>query len=318
MNRGLDRIVCLLATYGFAVTIAAMSIMPMARGQEALPCPPPQCTAPALVCEHPVAIPTIPFPLSPDHLHRMLVNEQGDVTIFLTKLPHVGQLFQGTCAAPTCCEKMLARLGMAVNGGDQCAKACEAVCGSECASAGGAVCKCTDCKCCQACPGKSGEAKCGDENCTAAAMIIKHTCHQDEADWHDPLKLMQHIAGLMAEKAAAEAALEARTERQAETAELYGEIAELLADNAALDARLEAQCEQRKLLEKVADLAAENARLKAHVELAAERAELAKSTLTLKIENERLKVRVADLEQRQAGAESTRTATEPREERSSR
>jgi len=203
------------------------------------------------------------------------------------------------------------RLGCAACGLGECN------CGSECATAGctaagcpalattttvSSDCKCDDCKC------GEEEAKCGEDEGATLTMVVDHGEHHDEfADYH-PLKLMRHIAGLMAEKAAAEAALEVKTEAHEELAELYEAMAEVMADNAALDAKLIAAAEQRTLLERVTDLATENARLKAHVELAAERIEMAKSSVALALENEHLKQRLADLEQKHAAAEAARTA----------
>ena len=127
-----------------------------------------------------------------------------------------------------------------------------------------------------------------------------------------------HIAGLVGEKAAAQAALAVRKEADEQIGELFETMAELLADNAALDAKLEAAAEQRKLVEKMAELAAENARLKVHVELAAERAEATRSAMALTLENERLKLHLAALEQKQILAEAARTAAKPRGERKAR
>jgi hypothetical protein len=174
-------------------------------------------------------------------------------------------------------------------------------------------CKCDDCKCC-----KHGvaleEVKCGEEETKcgeegARLAIVAENCeHHDEfADYH-PLKLMRHIAALMAEKAAAEAAFEIRNEAHEELAELYAAMAEVTADNAALDAKLIAAAEHRKLLERITDLATENARLKVHTELADQRVEMAKAAVALSLENEHLKSRLADLEQKHAAAEAARTA----------
>jgi hypothetical protein len=210
------------------------------------------------------------------------------------------------------------RLGCPCTDVGECRCASESSCGTECAAASAAGAEhCTGCKCCT-CAAKSEEARCGDENCELATMVIQAAAHQDEAAQRDPLKLMQHIAGLMAEKAAAEAALDVKSESHAEAAELYEAMAELMADNAALDAKLQARAEHDKLVEKLATLAAENARLTAHVQFAAERAERAKSELALAIENEHLKVRLAALEEKQALEDAARTATRQRGERKAR
>jgi hypothetical protein len=217
--------------------------------------------------------------------------------------------------------------------------ASEAVCGSECAAAActattctsstsatsaNSECKCDNCKCCKHALAHD-ETKCGEEeaNCgedcgATLTMVVENAEHHDEfADYH-PLKLMRHIAELMAEKAAAEAALEVRHEAHEELAEIYEAMAEVMADNAALDAKLIAAAEHRKLLERITDLATENARLKTQNELAAERIEMAKSSVALSLENEHLKTRLAELEQKHAAAEAARTAAKPSGDRESR
>jgi len=203
------------------------------------------------------------------------------------------------------------RSGCACAAAGECVCASQAACGQECAAA-----KADSCKCCP-CTDHPEEATCGEESCNAADILVHRTQHIEHLAEHDPLKLMQHIAGLVGEKAAAQAALAVRKEADDQIGELVETMAELLADNAALDAKLEAQneahAEQRKLLEKVAELATENARLKAHVELAAERAELARGTAALTLENERLKLRIVELEQKHALAEAARTAAKPKE-----
>jgi hypothetical protein len=198
----------------------------------------------------------------------------------------------------------------------------EPQCGSDCREAVTAGCTCEKCGCkeckCGTVAATADEAKCGEE-CVAKTLVIQHVqhaCGDELAELH-PLKLMQHIASLMAEKAAAEAALEVREESAEQLSELFEGMADLIAENAALNVRLEAQAEHTKLAEKMADLAAENARLKAHVELAAERMELTKAALSMTLENERLKLRLADLEQKHAAAEAARTAARPRTDRES-
>lgn len=215
----------------------------------------------------------------------------------------------------------------------------ETVCGSDCAATGctagtctastftttkSSDCKCDDCTCCKHAVAHD-DAKCGEEeaNCgedcgTTLTMVVENGEHHDEfADYH-PLKLMRHIAALMAEKAAAEAALEVREEAHEELAELYEAMAEVMADNAALDAKLIAAAEHRKLLERIADLATENAKLKVHAELADARVEMAKTSVALSFENEHLKSRLAELEQKHAAAEAARTAAKTSGERESR
>jgi hypothetical protein len=209
------------------------------------------------------------------------------------------------------------RFGCPVAEAGPCLSAAQATCDSQCAAAGCVGCKCENCECeechCTSCGGKSNEPVCGEE-CVAAGLVVNHMQHLATIADHHPLKLMQHIAGLMAEKAAAEAALEVRRETAEQLSELFEAMAEVMADNAALDARLEAQAEHTKLVEKMGELAAENARLKSKIELAAEREELSKATLTLTLENERLKLRLADLEATHA-SDDVRTAAKPHGER---
>jgi hypothetical protein len=188
---------------------------------------------------------------------------------------------------------------------------------------GNSECKCDDCKCCKHAVAHD-ETKCGEEaNCgedcgaTLTMVVENGEEHDDLADYH-PLKLMRHIAELMADKAAAEAVLEVKHEAQEEIADLYEAMAEVMADNAALDAKLIAAAEHRKLLERIADLATENARLKTQNELAAERIEMAKTSVALTLENEHLKSRLADLEQKHAAAEAARTAAKSSGDRESR
>jgi hypothetical protein len=208
----------------------------------------------------------------------------------------------------------LPRLGCPSVAAGECTCAGEPACGSECAAGHCPGCKCDECQSAMH-VAESDEPTCGDESCALARLVLDND--QDDGDeitdFH-PLKLMQHIAALMAEKAAAQAALEARDQADEKLSELVETITELIADNAALDAKLEAQAEHARLRETITDLAAENARLKAHVELAAERAELAKNAFAMALENERLKLRLADLEQRHAAAEAARTAAKPRPE----
>jgi len=211
------------------------------------------------------------------------------------------------------------RQGCPCTAAGECACANHASCGQDCAATTAPACKCCPCaaEAAVAAQGQAAEATCGEECHAIKDVLIRHVRRLEQPAEHDPLKLMQHIAGLVGEKAAAQAALAVRKEADDQIGELVETMAELLADNAALDAKLEAQneahAEQRKLLEKVADLATENARLKAHVELAAERAELARGTAALTLENERLKLRIVELEQKHALAEAARTAAKPKE-----
>jgi hypothetical protein len=167
--------------------------------------------------------------------------------------------------------------------------------------------------CCEAaaCQAATHVAACAELPCPAAAAC----CAAQEATAHrgpGPDELWHHIAKLAAEKAAAEARLEAREESHLEWAELYEAMAELMADNAALDAQLEAQNENRKTAGRVRKLAAENERLKAEMQLTAAKAEAMQHTLGMALENERLKLRIAQLEQQHAVDDAARTASRPR------
>jgi hypothetical protein len=186
----------------------------------------------------------------------------------------------------------------------------ECACGTDCAATNCANCKCQSC----ACESKADEASCGQD---CGVLVVKREIKQLPEGLPCPFMLMEKIASLMAEKAAAEAALQARQEADERIEGLIETVAELLADNAALDAKLESQTEHAKLHEKLADLAAENARLKAHVELAAERADLHRGSLMLSLENERLKQRLVEIEDKQA-SEAVRTSARPRGERKAR
>ena len=257
---------------------------------------------------------------------------------FRVTMPYPGQFFEKACNGPTCCEEMLShlgggamfvehpaanitakfiRLGCPCAAAGECTCASQNSCGSECAAAAGSACKCCPCA---AEAAVAHEAKCGDEGCEIEDrdILIRHVRHLDQQHEHDPITLMHHIAGLVGERAAAQAALAVRKEADEQFGELFETMAELLADNAALDAKLEAAAEQRKLVEKMAELAIENARLKTHIELAAERAELARNAAAVTLENERLKLRLADLEHKQALADAARTAERPRGERKPR
>lgn len=316
------------ALCGLSLLLAAVWMGQLVHAQEEVPCPPP-VGGRVEFGDHPIFS---KLPLAPGYLHRVIANENGDIVIRLTRLPHPGDLFEKTCIGPTCCDELFsrygggptvvehplanitarfARLGCACAAAGECHCA-NANCGEDCA---GACCKCCPCaaEATVAAEAKCGEAGCGSEAHMLALHQTEHEAEDELAAEYHPLKLMRHIAGLVGEKAAAQAALAVRKEADDQIGELMETMAELLADNAALDAKVEAAAEQRKLLEKVTDLAAENARLKAHVELAAERAEIARSGAALTIENERLKLRVAELEHKHAVAEAARTAAKPKE-----
>ena len=344
MNRRCDRIVYVVYGYCFAVAIVAASLVQIARAQETVPPSPPQanCIGQCLAAEHPIcsgAADPVATNLI-DRATRALTAEFGNGLTFRVTMPLPGSFMQGACGEPTCCEELfnkivigrlpfdhplehvttsLFRFGCPCDAAGECHcdaggdrhGASQTTCGTECAAANASACKCCPCG------AQTDAVACTNERGEKATLIIKHASHaahagqHAEIDHHDPLNLMQHIAGLMAEKSAAQAALEVRKQADEQIGELFEALAEVMADNAALDARLEGLTEQRKLVEKLTELATENARLKAQVELAAERAEAARASHALAVENERLKHRLADLEQKHS-TEATRTAAKPR------
>jgi hypothetical protein len=252
---------------------------------------------------------------------KALSAEFGDNVTFRITMPRPGCLLEGVCGSSACCEQMLdrlaavpeikecpitnfaakfIRLGCPCTADGECHCAAQASCGASCAAG-----TTSSCKCCP-CAGQVTSATCNGETCGVKELVVKQVEHHKEAAPLDSQSLLKHIAELMAEKAAAQAALDVRKESEERFSQLFEAMAEVIADNAALDAKLEGQIEQRKLLEKVAELATENARLKAQVELAAEKAEIARSTNLLTLENERLKLRLADLEHKHAAAEAGR------------
>lgn len=346
MSLGIDRAVCCLSGFCFTVGVVALSAIGVARAQEAVPPSPPACER----CEHRCDSPLGIDPVAADFFQRAtraLASEFGQGMMFRVTMPHPELFAEKACAGANCAgtdcaqEQIIRlgegridieqqmpssftakflRLGCPCSASGECSFGSQAACGAECAAASQAACKCCPCS------GQSldvkhemvkHEAKCGEECCELNDVIVKRVQHFDES-LPGPHKLMQQIATLMAEKAAAQAALAVRKEADEQIGELYEAMAELLADNAALDAKVQAQVEQRKLVEKVSDLAAENARLKTHIELAAERAEIAHATTAMALENEKLKLRLAELEQKHAVAEAARTAAKPRSDRKQR
>ncbi len=182
-------------------------------------------------------------------------------------------------------------------------KACPAACaGCACPSAGKMVgwqaavsdkpnaCEATICEA-TACAAKCDEAKCCAGECKCAAA----TAGRDE--------LWKHLVEVSAEKAAAEAALEAREEQS----ELLDALVEMATKSAALEAKLEAQAEHQKLMEQMVELASENAQLKARTELAEAKSEMLRETIPVVVEKELLARRVASLEERLAARESERS-----------
>jgi hypothetical protein len=344
----MDRAVCLLAGYCFTIGLAAAGVARIAHAQEVVPSPPP-----GLRCqgECPLSAPLGIDPVAAEFFDRAtqaLTAEFGNGMRFRLTMQHPALFTEKTCSGPGCAEDesgcavgqiiasgpapghvftaKFVRLGCPCSASGECKCAEKASCGSECAASN------STCKCCQCAAAShettthestvkdntAHESKCGEESCELTEVIVKHLQHQEELAAFAPHKLMQHIAQLMAEKSAAQAALAVRKEADEQIGEIYEAMAELLADNAALDAKLEAQEESRKLVEKVAELTAENARLKTHIELAAERAELTRATTALQLENEKLKLRLAEVEQKHALAEAARTASKPRNERKPR
>jgi hypothetical protein len=336
MNRRCDRITCLVYGYCFSVAIVAASLVQIARAQETVPPSPPPayCTGQCPAAEHPICS-GVADPVATgliERATRALTAEFGNGLTFRVTMPLPGSFMHGACGEQTCCEEMLDkivigrlpfdhplehvttslfRFGCPCDAGGECHCASQTTCGTECAAANASACKCCPCG------AQTDAVACTNEHGEKTTLIIKHASHAAHAsqhaefDHHDPLKLMQHIAGLMAEKASAQAALEVRKQADEQIGELFEALAEVMADNAALDARLEGLSEQRKLIEKLAELATENSRLKAQVELAAERAEAVRASHALVLENERLKHRLADFEQRHS-TEAARTAAKPR------
>jgi len=248
--------------------------------------------------------------------------------VWLTRLPLVGRLFKvgQPCEGPACCIENFERIGI-----DFDCQLCPPPPGFHVFKFSGLSCPCENCVCCPCgakcstnqcaaanCAGSQtnvtaynpaacSEANCGCENCPAN-QATKHVDHLISRSHPvcELTKLFEHIAELSADKAAAEAMLEAREEAQEQFIELFESMAELVAENASLEAKLAAQTEHGKLAEKMIELATENARLKAQVELAAERNELLRGSLEVAVENERLKLRVAELEKRHATATAAR------------
>ena len=335
MNRGVNRTLCHVAACCAWMAVACVGLDRVISAQEAVPCPPPARQASEdVIFEHRISggIDPIASQLF-ERATKVLSAEFGDNVTFRITMPRPGCLLEGVCGGSTCCEQMLDRLGTVSEHPDhpvgsfaakfirlgcpctadgECHCAAQASCGSECAAATSSTCKCCPCA------GQQVAATCNGESCEVRDVVVRQVNHHNEAVHHDPHKLLQHIAELMAEKAAAQTALEVRKESEERFGQLFEAMAEVIADNAALDAKLEAQVEQRKLLEKVAELAAENARLKVHMELTAEKAAIQQSTNSLTLENERLKLRLADLEHKHAAAEAARTAAKPSRERKPR
>jgi hypothetical protein len=344
MNRGMDRAVCLLAGYCFTIGLIAAGVAKIAHAQEVVPSPPPgfrcegECPLSAQLGIDPVAGEFF------ERATRALTTEFGQGLRFRVTMQQPALFTEKPCNGASCGEDearcavgqiiasgpapghvftaKFVRLGCPCAASGECKCAEKTSCGSDCAASSNSTCKC--CQCAAASyettthEKVAHESKCGEETCELTDVIVKHLHHQDELAALAPHKLMQQIAQLMAEKAAAQAALAVRKEADDQIGEIYEAMAELLADNAALDAKLEAQDESRKLAEKVAELSAENARLKTHIELAAERAELARATVVLQLENEKLKLHLAAVEQKHAIAEAARTAAKPRNERKAR
>ena len=147
-----------------------------------------------------------------------------------------------------------------------------------------------------ACEAHCNAVACGDAKCCAGEC----KCAVATAGRED---LWKHLVELSAEKAAAEAALEAREEQS----ELLDALVEMATKTAALEAKLEAQTEHQKLLGQMVELASENAQLKARTELAEAKAEMLRETIPVVVEKELLARKVASLEERLAARESERS-----------
>jgi hypothetical protein len=314
MNRLFDRVWSLC---GCSLLVAAACSVGSLRGQDEPPPPPPTPhRAEVLILRQGAPCDQETCTKQTFFFNRLQVKPQGtaEAAGVTHVLPLPASEFFFSChgePAPHAGVKFV-RLGCACTAATgECHCAGSKACGEDCAAAAT-----DDCRCCP-CSATAG-AGCGEDGCEVKHVEVRQVRRLDDPAEHHPIKLMQHIAGLVGERAAAQAALEVRLEADEQIGEIYEAMAELLADNAALDAKLQAQAEQRKLLEKIADLAAENARLKVHAELATERVEIARSSAALTLENERLKLRLAEVEHKHAVSEATRTAAKPRERKASR
>ncbi|MCI0360953.1 MAG: hypothetical protein L0211_20940 [Planctomycetaceae bacterium] len=219
------------------------------------------------------------------------------------ELERIGVDFELSHTGPDCPILRFGPIGLAICTDDG---AC--VCtGKECAAGKVAVAcaaKCGEANCC------CGEGKCCCGQCQCAAAIASQTAHQKAVcQCEGREELWEHLVELSAEKAAAEAALEAREEHF----ELLDALVEMATKSAALEGKLEAQAQHHGVLERMVELAVENAQLKARAELAEAKAEMLKETLPVAVEKEMLARRVAELEERlaaeDAGLRTTRRAS---------
>jgi hypothetical protein len=256
----------------------------------------------------------------------------------LSKLPYVSRLFKnvvvvhepgcegGQCPKTPCAEELerigidfelcpdcpVVRFGpieLSICGEDEACvchgKECPASCAqSACSSVDKVVAACTA-NCCEGKCGEGkcccGEGKCACGQCRCAAAIASEIAHKSVAcHCAGREELWEHLVELSAEKAAAEAALEAREEHS----ELLDALVEMATKSAALEARLEAQAEHHHVLERMVELAVENAQLKARAELAEAKAEMLKESLPVAVEKELLAHRVAELEERLAASDA--------------
>src|SRR5438034_10929321 len=112
MNRGIDRIVCLLGMPCVAALVTVMSLLSLAGGQEILPNPPPgyRFNEPP-VCEHPVGAMDPTTSQLVERTVRALTAEFGHGLAFRVTMPSPGDLLQGDCSGATCCEEMVRRIG---------------------------------------------------------------------------------------------------------------------------------------------------------------------------------------------------------------
>src|SRR5262245_58672975 len=107
MKNRLDRMSGLVAMCGLAAAVAVTTVLRTGRAQEAAPSPPPVCAGQPCIVDHPLQC---PVPVAVDHLHRVIMNDKGQVTVFVTKLPELGSVLRENCQGQTCCEELLQRI----------------------------------------------------------------------------------------------------------------------------------------------------------------------------------------------------------------
>jgi hypothetical protein len=173
------------------------------------------------------------------------------------------------------------------------------------------ACRCEGaCKCapavCHAVAIESAECGAACGKAVACAATCETRCAANCAATHP---MWEKFVALVAERAAAQATLEAHIAAREEQSELLDALVEMSAKTAGLEARLEAQTEHSRLTEQMLELAVENARLKSQVELAEAKEKLLQTTVPVAVERELLARRVAELEEKlSAGSEGVRAA----------